>query len=844
MPGDSDVVRVLHVEEEPEFAELSRTLLERQDDRFEVETATSAAAGRERLVEGDFDCVVADYDVPGENGLEFLEAVREEYPNLPFVPFAGEGSEEVASEANAAGVSDHLQKRPGTERYELLAARILNHVERTRARRDRLESESHSPNAQAIADLGSWRFDPEEWELTCSEASTRIFGTPTDWQPEPREMFDYAHPDDRERLEDAWHAALEGQEFDVEHRIVTEGGETRWVRQRAEFEFDADGEPVDATGVVHDVTDRHELEPRRRAERDRREALFQNPSDAIVEVGRHDGEAVIADANERFSELFGFDHEDVVGERLADVLVPPDGETSERHDEIARKAAGGEHLEAEVRRETRDGVRDFRLNVFPVDATDGEVAGYAIYTDITESKEKQRKLEEYRTLVETVGDAMYILDEEGRVRMANEAMFEYLETDESKLVGSSIADYMLDADYERAAECIQTLLEAEDRQWASLEITAVTESGGRFPGEAIVSVLTDDDGEYRGSVGVARDVSHRIARENELKRYETMVKTAGDMVYILDDQGRFQFVNEAACRLTGYPEEQLVGEHVIEIMDEDAVERGREIIRGLLADGTETVTDSYEWRLERADGDTLPVESHISLLYRDGGEFEGTVGVVRDVSERKAREEQLENFTSVVSHDLRNPLNIAAGRLELAREECESDHLDRAGEALERMETLISELLELARMGSQIDELEPVDFRVLVERGWRGVATADATLEVDAEGRVMADPTRLRQLLENLVRNAVEHGGDDVTVRVGRLDGEPGFFVADDGTGLPADVDTDALFQSSYSTTTEGNGFGLSIVESIADAHGWEVRARDGLDGGARFEFTGVEFAS
>ena len=107
----------------------------------------------------------------------------------------------------------------------------------------------------------------------------------------------------------------------------------------------------------------------------------------------------------------------------------------------------------------------------------------------------------------------------------------------------------------------------------------------------------------------------------------------------------------------------------------------------------------------------------------------------------------------------------------------------------------------------------------------------------------MADPRRLVQLLENLFRNAVEHNGTDVQVIVGRLPHSNGFFVEDDGTGIPLD-DRDRIFESGYSTNPDGTGFGLNIVEQIASAHGWDVDVASGSQGGARFEFTDVAFTA
>ena len=130
-------IQVLHVDDEPDFADLTRAYLEREDDRFTVETATSADEGLRCIDDDPPDCVVSDYNMPGTDGIEFLRAVRERFPDLPFVLFTGKGSEEVASEAISAGVTDYLQKERGTDQYTILANRVRNAVGRRDAERER-----------------------------------------------------------------------------------------------------------------------------------------------------------------------------------------------------------------------------------------------------------------------------------------------------------------------------------------------------------------------------------------------------------------------------------------------------------------------------------------------------------------------------------------------------------------------------------------------------------------------------------------------------------------------------------------------------------------------------------
>lgn len=126
-------INVLHVDDDESLVELSAEFLERQSDLLSVHTELRPTDALEYLEEHDVDCIVSDYDMPGKNGLEFLEAVREQYPDLPFILFTGKGSEQIASEAISKGVTDYLQKQTGAEQYELLANRIRNTVDQHRA---------------------------------------------------------------------------------------------------------------------------------------------------------------------------------------------------------------------------------------------------------------------------------------------------------------------------------------------------------------------------------------------------------------------------------------------------------------------------------------------------------------------------------------------------------------------------------------------------------------------------------------------------------------------------------------------------------------------------------------
>ncbi|MEZ3115054.1 sensor histidine kinase [Halobaculum sp. MBLA0147] len=209
-----------------------------------------------------------------------------------------------------------------------------------------------------------------------------------------------------------------------------------------------------------------------------------------------------------------------------------------------------------------------------------------------------------------------------------------------------------------------------------------------------------------------------------------------------------------------------------------------------------------------------------------------------EVRALRRENDRLEEFASVVSHDLRSPLNTARGYVQLARDEDDPERLAAVERALDRMTTIVDDSLTLARRADTVETREPVAVAALVEECWAVVETDEATLDV-ASFDVQADPDRLRHVFENLFRNAVQHGGEDVTVTVGPLDdGE--FYVADDGPGVSAE-DREAVFELGHTTAADGTGFGLAIVQRVAAAHGWAVSVTESDDGGARFEFRSTE---
>jgi len=327
-------------------------------------------------------------------------------------------------------------------------------------------------------------------------------------------------------------------------------------------------------------------------------------------------------------------------------------------------------------------------------------------------------------------------------------------------------------------------------------------------------------------------------------------------VIAIDADGTVAFANRRFGEVFGLPEPSVAGEEyavLSQILEEGFADLRDSVEAVLAGDAADVRVELSMVHPEDAPVPRrLPAEARVTPIY-DGDVRLGAIVSFRRISKRKAYErqlerqnERLEEFAGMVAHDLRNPLNVAEGNLVIAREECDSSNLDTVAAALDRMWIIVEETLTLAKQGRHVGETEPVVLSELVSQCWGTVSTEGATLRVEDDATVLADPDRLRSLFENLFRNSIDHGlgdeegGSEVTVRVGTLD--DGFYVADDGPGIPEDR-REEVFELGFSTAENGTGYGLAIVRWIAEAHGWSVEAVEHGEG-ARFEFTDVDFAA
>jgi PAS domain S-box-containing protein len=358
------------------------------------------------------------------------------------------------------------------------------------------------------------------------------------------------------------------------------------------------------------------------------------------------------------------------------------------------------------------------------------------------------------------------------------------------------------------------------------------------------------DGETVGVRVTAQNVTeykHRIQElERERGRYESLFENVPNPVlYGKADTTTYEpvvlEVNDAFEETFGYEEETMLGEPLEDyVVPDSEVAAAQDLNRRIIEQG-ELQT---EVQRETPDG-VRTFRLDVELPKLDEDVVEG-YAIYTDITERKAYEqelertnERLEQFRSMIAHDLRSPLTVAQLRLDLADQEYESEHLSMVDDALSRMEAMLDSMLMLARTETASEDDEHVPLVELTRRAWQHVPTEQAAFEskLSDEFTVDCTPDLVEHVFQNLFQNSVTHNDSPVTVTVGPLEDQSarGLYVADDGSGVPAD-ERDQLFEHGFTTSDDGTGFGLAIVEELVEAHDWRISVTDSEAGGARFE--------
>ncbi|MFQ3319306.1 MAG: PAS domain S-box-containing protein [Natronomonas sp.] len=863
---DGDV-HVLLVDDDSAFSEITATHLERKGEEMRVTTAESAGEGLERLETLDIDGIVSDYDMPDMDGLEFLDAVRERYPRLPFVLFTGAGSETLAGEAISAGADAYMPKDGHQDRFDLLLQRIQTLVSQTRA----------ETNYREV-------FDKAAVAISIRDPETGAF---IDANEQYCDLMGYSREEIRSLT--TAEASVNESPYTVAnvHRLleetVEEGPRTvEWMNERS------DGTPIHVRSTlkpaeidgrtrvlasVQDITEQKERE----AELERKNDLLEK-TQRLAHVGgwEVDMETGALQWTDEVRRIHG-----------AAESFDPDVETSiefyhpadrdEVRETLGEAIEGAESFDFEARVITVDDeIRWVRLRGAPVD---DEPLVRGTIQDITDQQERERRLHDLqrrtRKLIraETREEVAAVAVETAEKTLDLHFSGIHFDDGDGTLEGVDVAQGVREQlggvpDYTRGETATSDVIWGVYETGETLVMDTIGDRDGisdeKSPARSgIVHPLGDhgvfitsspdldafDETDKILAEMLATTTTVALDRAERQQRYEAIFNKTFQFTGLLDPDGTLLEANDTALEFVGADRDAVVGEKFWETLWFQYDDRSRAIARESAEQARNGDFYRNELTISGTDGEEVIVDYSVRPIRDENGRVVLLVPEARDITNLKEREaeleqknEQLEEFASVISHDLRNPLSVARGFLELASEKHDSEELDRVEKAHERMASLIDDLLMLARQGTSVADIEPLELKTVAKRSWENVESAGADLQVTSNVTFEADRSRVGQLFENLFGNAAEHGAaddsDPPTVIVGEL--EDGFYVEDDGPGIPPDK-REEVFEAGHTTSDSGTGFGLRIVERIANAHGWSIEATDGDDDGARFEITGVD---
>lgn len=795
------------------------------------------------LADDQFDCLVYAPDDDGvADGDGLLETVENWRPDLPIVGYGVEDADAMAGsvdrEAGIDGLATAVTDVTGDASDDVAADARLTTVYRG---------------------LDAYYAVDEEWRIV-------------DWSPQMEARTDKARQDVVGEI--LWEEFPDVMETEAYRRYteVMESGEPAtfevyyepgdyWIQVRAY--------PREKGGLefyTRDITERKERQRQVEATNQRLEETLERIDDAFFAV---DDDWEITYFNGRAEVLLGRDAEDVLGTDLWEAF--PEAVGTRFYEEYHDAMATQEPTTFEAYFEPLD-------TWFEVRAYPGEEGLSVYFRDVTEQHERERELQQKTRAIEEAPVGISITDpsqDDNPLVYVNEAFTEITGYDEADAVGRNCR-FLQGPDTD--PDVVATLRERIDAaEQVTVELLNYREDGSPFWNRVTVAPVHDEDGDVVNFVGFQEDVSERHGLEGKLR---ALHETARELMLATDEATIIDRTIETAADVLGL-DATVVWQH--NEVDEALVPYAEADPDTRIVDEVPTFgRDSLAWEAfqsgeVRAYGDVTREETIHNPDTRVRSEIIaplGEFGVIatgsteidafdeRDVdlfrilattteaalvrAERETQlqrqNDRLDGFVSVVSHDLRNPLQVAQLRLETYQETGDPEHLEAVERNQERMRHLIDDLLDLARQGETVDEPEQVHLSVVAGRAWDSIDTGDATLELSLSSTLLADPQRLQQLFENLFRNAVDHAGPDVTVSVGLTESDGsrnGFYVGDDGPGIAAD-DREQAFDHGFSTNDDGTGFGLSIVESIAEAHGWTVTLAETETGGARFEFTDI----
>jgi PAS domain S-box-containing protein len=504
-------IRVLHVDTEPNSGDLTAAALDREVDYVLVETATSAAEGLDMIANYPPDCVLSTRDMLGQNGTGFLQQLRNEYPELPFILLTTDAGADVINKAISAGATDYFRTTSGPEQYQLLVNRIENTVQPRESGDELAQREELVELTEATANTGGWELDLEANELNITAGASRITGLPQDADLSLDGTIDVYHPDDRPEVRAAVdRAARTGQQVQGTWRIQPAAGGQRVVDVTI-APATSSGEVTALRGTVQDVTERRE----RRKELEQIETLFQHTQGPLflVDVG---DELTIKRVNWAWEDATGISPDSTHGKTPRELLGKEQGSrVAHRYRECVRRQ---EPIEYEEQLQFDDHPTYWKTRIAPV-IIDGDVEYIAGSTrNVTETRERQRELRIFKQAIDNTEVPVTLADpseEDNPLVFVNTAYEQLTGYSEEEALGRNCRYLQGQNTNSEAVTALRTAIAAEKPITTTLR--NYQKDGTEFWNRLTVTPIYDDDGTLIRYLGTQQDITERKEREKHVE---------------------------------------------------------------------------------------------------------------------------------------------------------------------------------------------------------------------------------------------------------------------------------------------------------------------------------------
>ena len=716
-----------------------------------------------------------------------------------------------------------------------------------------------------------WLFDSDFTEVQfVNEAYENVWGRPiADLRDAPMDFIEGIHPDDRDSATDAVERAKNGEATDREYRVNPDEDFGRWVQITTEPIYD-DGTLVRVAGFVRDVTEQKERERRLEKLQERLDLAVESAGIGTWDWDVETGEVIF---NEEWATMLGYTRSELNFdfEVWEELVHPVDLETATAALE-AHMAGETSFYESEIRMQTKSGSWKWVWSIGQVveRAENGDpVRAAGIHISIDERKEAETELRRSQRQFDAVFNdpqiLVGVLDTEGVVQQVNETALDSVPATREQVEGTPFSETPWWTHDETVQTDIQErVARAVDGEYVEFEADHPVGGSDWTSVSGSLRPVTDDDGEAVSVVVSARDITERRERERELERKQEFLEQTQDVANVggweVDMRSETLRWTEEVYRIhdLGLDFEPVV-EEAIDLYHPD----DREMIQEAVERAT-AVGEPYDLktRIVRPDGEIRWVRAQGKPWYEDG-EIIGARGTFQDITAQKEREdaleqsnERLEQFAYVASHDLQEPLRTISNYADMLAEDY-ADQLDEDAQRFtdvvvtgcERMQSMINGLLDYSRVTTRGSEFESIDAGQVAADTVDGLEFMldehDGTVEIGDLPTVDADGDQLYQVFQNLVKNALEHSGDDqcnISVRASEESTEYRFEVEDDGPGIEASRQEKIfrIFKSGkqYQTESQAKGLGLAICDNIVRRHGGDIWVDSDPGDGATFVFT------